>query len=128
MNMYNHYDPKRSFMKTTFTPVGSSESYSHIHFMNFTRPVNWKLPNPSYSLSFDLKSNTITVFATTFVKSLYFYIKDYTGSIKLSDNYFDMIPGEIKQIQLLEGSLADLQSNIKTMSLFEALKSASYTE
>lgn len=46
----------------------------------------------------------------------------------MSDNYFDMIPGEIKQIQLLEGSLADLQSNIKTMSLFEALKSASYTE
>lgn len=96
--------------------------------MNFTRPLNWKLPFPSISVSYDLANNIINAYSGTFVKSLYFYYKDYTQSLKLSDNFIDIMAGETKQIKLLEGSLVDLQSNIKYMSLHDALKISSVVE
>lgn len=96
--------------------------------MNFTRPLNWELSTPQYSASYDLTNNKINIYASNFVKSLYIYYKDYTQSLKLSDNFLDIIPGETKSVTLLSGSLSDIQSNIKYMSLHDALKSTSDNE
>lgn len=101
--IYNSYRPQSSFMKTEFTPYDGSEAASHIHYMNFTRPHNLLLPQPSLEIAYSDINNLIRLQANNFIKNIYLYLSDYSESLKLSDNYFDMIPGEVKYIKLLKG-------------------------
>jgi len=48
------------------------------------------------SLEFDALSKSILLSTTTLAKDVYIYIEDY--DLKLSDNYFDLIPSITKKV------------------------------
>lgn len=70
-------------------------------------------------MSYDLTNNVIMLKANNFVKNMYLYLNDYSQNLKLTDNYFDMIPGETKHVKLLNGTLSDITSKLTFITLYD---------
>lgn len=66
----------------------------------FTAPKALKLKNEEMYVRFDAESGTITLQASVFMKGV--YIRSTQGELRLSDNFFDLLPNTVKQISLQE--------------------------
>lgn len=81
----------------------------------FTAPKHFRFADPSISLQ--REGNTLIIQTERFAKSVEIYGTENDGGyryVKLSDNYFDMNPGE-KRVQILEGD-AD---NFRVRSVYD---------
>lgn len=68
-------------------------------------------------LTFIEESNLIQIESETLAKDVYIYIDD--EDLKLSDNYFDVIPGIKYKIKVLNKEVKDIKTIVKTISLFD---------
>ncbi|MBI2417131.1 MAG: glycoside hydrolase family 2 protein [Ignavibacteriales bacterium] len=64
----------------------------------FVIPEKMQLPKPVFSSGYDETTHVLTIKAQTFLKNL--YVQTETDGIDFSDNYIDMLPGEVKEIHV----------------------------
>jgi hypothetical protein len=77
-----------------------------------------ELAKAKLTVKYDLANNTISLRSDVFVKNL---LIDLTGGkyLKLSDNYFDIVPG-FPVIVKVEGNLSELKGSLQYKSYRES--------
>ena len=87
----------------------------------FSSPGKLALQQPEFTVTVDDSAATITISANTFAKGV--YINTASSELKLSDNYFDLLPNTPKQISLQEipeGGIPSVDA-IRVKSLYSIL-------
>lgn len=85
---------------------------------DLVKPKDLKLINPK--ITYQIKGNQIVLISSTFAKYVYVNIEGYKG--KLSDNYFDLEPKQIKIITFDTRDLKGSKIGVKVKSLWEVVK------
>ena len=82
------------------------------------RPKDLKLTDPN--IKWKIEGNTIVLTSTSFAKYVFVDIAGYTG--KLSDNYFDLVPGLEKRIVFNKDNFsAGGKLTVKIKSLYDVV-------
>ncbi len=95
-NDLQNFNLNATVIHMNFTNTKNQQSFENLYY--FTRPLSWDLPSPVYKVGFNVTSNTINIYSKYLAKSFYLYMQNYNASLKLSDNYFDILPGRTKQV------------------------------
>jgi hypothetical protein len=77
-----------------------------------------KLEKAKLNVKYNINNNTITVNTNKFLKNLFIDLKD-GKYVKLSDNYFDLMPDQNVQITV-EGDLKILKDDLQFKSYRES--------
>lgn len=86
------------------------------HTSFFNKPKDLDLPNATLNVQYNKKNNQITLSSTSLIKNL--FIDHETHYIKLSDNYFDLIPNVPYTVTIdPENSLSNLLHGLKYVSM-----------
>lgn len=98
---FKNIDRTNSVVVLRMLEKGKEISTKYHYFVN---PKELKLPQPKIKLSIEeTKDGTyLLVNSTTLVRSLYLY--DNRSGLLLEDNYFDLLPGQMKRIKILKYS------------------------
>lgn len=96
---FSDYDELEVYISYSFEKDGEVVSENTTLF---TAPKHFRFRDPE--LSWRREGNTLIVSAASYAK--YVEIAGVDGDVKLSDNFFDMNPGE-KRVEILEGDAAD---------------------
>ncbi|MGK0385989.1 MAG: beta-mannosidase, partial [Patiriisocius sp.] len=91
IRFFDPFDLQRSVMKLTY---GNNTT---LHY--FTNPKSLRLPKEQLDIDYTVSEKGIlyTVSSKTLQKNVYLYID---GTAHFSDNFFDLLPGETKQVML----------------------------
>ncbi|MFI5173019.1 MAG: glycoside hydrolase family 2 protein, partial [Chitinophagales bacterium] len=81
----------------------------------FAKPVDLPLSKPKYYLEIDTAYHSLTVSSDVFIKGMYFYSEEQ--ELKLSDNFFDLIPGTRKTVYYEEPLTEFILSRIQIKCL-----------
>lgn len=84
-------------------------------FFNFVSPKDLYLEFPAFDIIIDQELQKISITSDVFVKNLYLYTE--TSELKLSDNFFDLLPNAPKEISLQENFPFELAGKIKIKCL-----------
>jgi beta-mannosidase len=85
----------------------------------FVKPLDLKLEHPDITLSFDEHKQTLSLIANKLAKDVYIYVDDV--DVKFSDNYFDLLPGVLTTITVLNDfDIADIKEQVKVISLYDS--------
>jgi len=82
-------------------------------------PKDWKLLKPSIKIV-QMDKNHLSI--TSNVDAKFVYLSLYDAPIDVSDNYFDLKKGEIKQILINDVELTKQREKIEIFSLYDVLK------
>ena len=82
---------------------------------NFLPPKDLILKVPQFTLNVDEKNNRITISSNVYAKNVYLYTAGQ--ELKLSDNFFDLLPSAPKEISLQEIYPGELQGKIRIKCL-----------
>lgn len=103
---FNSYDTAQVVLKANFI---SRENTQQSALFYFTKPKYLKLEQPYVTIK-NVSKNEIEVRTDRLVKDLYLTAKD----VRFSDNFIDVLPGQIKRIQLSKPTV-----DIRYKSLFD---------
>ncbi len=84
-------------------------------FFNFVSPKELLLEEPEFKISIDQITRNFIISSNVYAKNVYLYTDQ--GEIKLSDNFFDLLPNEPKEISLQENNYYTLPGPIKIKCL-----------
>lgn len=84
-------------------------------FYNFVSPKNLVLEAPLFKKTLDPFSLILTITSNVYAKNVYLYTNN--GEIKLSENFFDLLPNEPKEISLQETFPNELMGTVKIKCL-----------
>ena len=117
-NDYINVKTDESFIKVKLL---SEDNIISVKNYFFVKPKELKLLNPE--IRFTVEKNdyhyNIALLSKSFAKNVFVDI-DQNG--KLSDNYFDLIPGEKKEIEFYPKINSDKTLNLKIISLWDVVK------
>lgn len=106
-----HYKntPQNSLVIYTEIVAGKNEIMSSTDFLVRFKDLN--LPNAELVVEYHEEFDEITVSSSQFIKNLHIY--NTHQYLKLSNNYFDLIPGIPVKVLLKEGKLSALRKTMK---------------
>lgn len=90
--------PSETVLALSITDQRGSILASRNHL--FTSPGKLALQKPAFTVTVNQQAATITITSNTFAKGVYLYTD--TSELKLTDNYFDLLPNTSKEISLQE--------------------------
>ncbi len=82
---------------------------------NFVPPKDMVLQSPHFEYSFDAERQIIRITSQVYTKDVYLFTTE--NELKLSENYFDLLPSETKEIYLQEVAPTDLQEKLRIKCL-----------
>jgi beta-mannosidase len=85
-----------------YTSLRQNEKVLAENFFYFSKPKNMALEYADIRIETNGSGNTIVVSSSQFVKDLYLFTDD--AELRLSDNFFDLLPGKPKEIFVEEGN------------------------
>ncbi|MBK6731701.1 MAG: hypothetical protein IPG60_12350 [Bacteroidetes bacterium] len=84
------------------------------YFKYLVPPKDLQLKKPEIEIDFQKNNNMLSVKTNVFTSGIYLYTE--SEELKLSDNFFDLVPGETKYLHI-EGNFSDDAENILYKSL-----------
>jgi len=106
--------PSRSFVAADLI-VGGKTVSSNLLFLAPTKDVHL----PPAAIKTELTGNLLRLSSPVLARSVYVSFGDL--DVKVSDNYFDLLPGQPVEIGVTGAASADdLRKNMKVMSLVDA--------
>ena len=114
-----------SILDASKTPKASWYAVKNAYAENATNqkdtviPKDWKLLKPSIKIV-QMDKNHLSI--TSNVDAKFVYLSLYDAPIDVSDNYFDLKKGEIKQILINDVDLTKQREKIEIISLYDVLK------
>ncbi len=116
-SILKNYNLNEVVLKSSFTHMeGKYTEYKASHYFVKPKELFLQKAKVSFSLSEADHHQSIVVSSSVFVKDVFISIKG--ESVNLSDNYFDLLPGEIKTVYLPETvHISGLQKKVRVSSL-----------
>lgn len=120
MERYKNINKDESFLNLKFSSGGQPVDERNYFFV---KPKEMKLVNPEIvcKVEHDEGNYKLILSSKSFAKNVYVDIKQ---DGKLSDNYFDLIPGKIKEIRFYPKTEQNIDLVIKIMSLWDVSNNA----
>jgi beta-mannosidase len=120
MNVIGDNDPKRVFMKISFIS-GKDSIADNTWFFTPHEELALSRPDISVEVRKEKKEVLIILRSVGLVKDLYLDFRGFEG--RFSDNFFDLLPGEARQITFYPAQHDHLpdQANLKLFSLYDVL-------
>ncbi len=88
-----------------------------VNLFYFEEPKNLKLPEADVMLSTRRTENGYEVLLTTNALAKNIFLDTPYGDVKFSDNYFDMLPGETKKVEMITTRDIDSGNDLKILML-----------
>ena len=108
---FRKFDPERTLLTACLT----SDSIKAIFY--FKAPKHLKLSKPELTIT-PLNSTSFKISSRVLVKNMALSIKNH--SYRFSDNYFDLLPGEVKIIHLQSPNIKiDFKTQLEIQSLYD---------
>lgn len=115
------YNPAETILSVQVYDRDKHLIATRIHL--FVSPNKFQLQKPEFDITVDDSTRTITITSPTFAKGVYLYTE--AAELKLTDNYFDLLPNTPKQISLQEIPEAGIPNAdaIRVKSLYSIINS-----
>jgi beta-mannosidase len=120
MGRYKNIIKDESFLNLKFSSGGQLVDERNYYFV---KPKELKLVNPEIicKVEHDEENYKLILLSKSFAKNVFVDIKQ---DGKLSDNYFDLFPGKLKEIRFYPGTGKNIDLVIKIMSLWDVSNNA----
>ena len=98
-----------------YTSIKQNNAVLAENFYNFVSPKELNLKVPVFEMILDPTSHKLTISSNVYAKNVYLYTKQ--AELKLSDNFFDLLPNAPKEISLQDNFPVEMMGYIKIKCL-----------
>ena len=110
---YAHLDTRQILLDARLNI--EEDTYSNVYYWHPVKAL--KLPEPDYSMEISASGDDwlVCLSARVLVKSMYLEFENIFGNF--SDNFFDLLPGEARQVRFPRSHSSEAQPQLKVMSI-----------